>query len=212
MPNLASPPRLARSVLTFAVAASTLLSAALLTTAALAQGTAEQEEACTPDAVKLCSATIPDIPKTTACMKAHFAQLTPRCQAAFNDATAPASKPHVAAREARPATRDERARRTSREERRREAALPPRGPEPAPREVQPSEGPDLSLGSPDLGSPDLGGPNLGGPGLGTPDLGSPSTSVPGLAGYRAQIAHLCRQGLIDPFTCHNTLQALSLSE
>ena len=55
-----------------------VLAAVGLPGVALAQGTAEQQQACTPDAVKLCSDTIPDIPKTTACMKAHFTQLTPR--------------------------------------------------------------------------------------------------------------------------------------
>lgn len=62
--------------LTFAVAAP-----------ALAQGTAEQREACAPDAVNLCSDTIPDVAKTTACMKRHFSQLSPRCKVAFNAAT-----------------------------------------------------------------------------------------------------------------------------
>ncbi len=52
---------------------------------ALAQGTDEQREACTPDALKLCSDTIPDIAKTTACMKAHEAALSPRCRAVFNE-------------------------------------------------------------------------------------------------------------------------------
>lgn len=48
---------------------------------AVAQGTDVEREACTEDAVKLCSDTIPDIPKTTACMKAHADELTPRCRA-----------------------------------------------------------------------------------------------------------------------------------
>ena len=50
-----------------------------------AQGTAEQREACTPDALKLCSDTIPDVAKTTACMKLHEAALSPRCRAVFNE-------------------------------------------------------------------------------------------------------------------------------
>lgn len=65
------------------------LSAALVFAAlalpARAQGTDEQREACTPDAIKLCQDTIPDIPKTTACMKAHEAELSPRCRAVFSD-------------------------------------------------------------------------------------------------------------------------------
>lgn len=55
--------------------------------AALAQGTPEQRQACAADAVELCSDTIPDVAKTTACMKAHFAKLSPRCKIAFNSAT-----------------------------------------------------------------------------------------------------------------------------
>ena len=120
-----------------------------------AQGTEEQQEACAPDAVRLCQDTIPDIPKTTACMKAHFAQLSSRCKVAFNTATS--SGP--AASEAEPA-------------------------------------------APAAPAPDQGFAGL-------PAVPVPQTSVPGLAAYRAHIVELCRQGLIDPFTCHNTLQALS---
>lgn len=61
---------------------------------AFAQGTAEQREACTPDAVKLCADTIPDVGRTTACMKRHEAELSPRCHAAFLGG--PASRDRVA--------------------------------------------------------------------------------------------------------------------
>ncbi len=169
------------------IAAVLLLAVPMLAAGpALAQGTAEQQEACTPDAVRLCSATIPDIAKTTACMKAHVAQLSPRCRAAFADATA-APKPHVAAREerSRVVTREERSRVASREERRAAAhALPER----APRELPPRQATDL------------------------PVAAAPAADLPGLSGYRAEIAQSCREGLIDPFTCRNTLQALSPGE
>ena len=74
-----------------AVAAAVALGLAGLP--ALAQGTAEQQEACTPDAVKFCSDTIPDIPKTTLCMKAHAAELTPRCRAVVDADDTPATAP-----------------------------------------------------------------------------------------------------------------------
>jgi hypothetical protein len=57
-----------------------------------AQATAEQRAACTPDAMRLCSSEIPDVGRVTACMKAHRASLSARCQAAF----AGAAPSHVA--------------------------------------------------------------------------------------------------------------------
>lgn len=132
------------------LAALALGAAAMLATVpARAQGTEEQQEACAPDAFKLCQKTIPDIPKTTACMKAHVAQLSPRCRAAFDAAVgggkAPAKVVH------------------------REDAAPP----PPAVAVVPSEPEDS---------------------------------------YTAQIRGYCRQGLIDPFTCSNTLSALGAAE
>lgn len=56
----------------------------LLATPAFAQGTAEQREACTEDAIRLCPDAIPDVDKTTACMKVHEAQLSPRCHRVFS--------------------------------------------------------------------------------------------------------------------------------
>jgi hypothetical protein len=41
------------------------------------------QQACTPDAMRLCSDTIPDVAKTTACMKAKRAQLSPDCRVAM---------------------------------------------------------------------------------------------------------------------------------
>ncbi|MBE7220474.1 MAG: hypothetical protein INR64_18555, partial [Caulobacteraceae bacterium] len=59
-----------RPVTRLPVAAFALASCFALT-AAHAQGTQEQQDACAPDAFKLCQNTIPDIPKTEACMRAH---------------------------------------------------------------------------------------------------------------------------------------------
>ena len=51
---------------------------------AAAQGyTPEQEQACTGDAFRLCSAEIPDIGRVTACMVAKQSQLSPPCRAHF---------------------------------------------------------------------------------------------------------------------------------
>ncbi len=51
-------------------------------TAQAMQISAEQREACTPDALRLCSSEIPDIGRVTACMKVNRDKLSPRCQAA----------------------------------------------------------------------------------------------------------------------------------
>jgi hypothetical protein len=54
------------------------------TSPAAGQGyTPEQEQACTGDAFRLCSAEIPDISRVTACMVAKKSQLSPPCRAYF---------------------------------------------------------------------------------------------------------------------------------
>jgi hypothetical protein len=40
-------------------------------------------QACTPDAMRLCSAFIPDVAKITVCMKAKHAQLSQECRTAM---------------------------------------------------------------------------------------------------------------------------------
>jgi hypothetical protein len=45
--------------------------------------TAEQRAACTPDAFRLCSSEIPNIPAITACMRKNFTNLSPACKAVF---------------------------------------------------------------------------------------------------------------------------------
>lgn len=138
---------------------SVAAAAVLVCAGAYAQGTDAQREACAPDAVKLCENTIPDVPKTTACMKAHFAQLSPACKTAFNEATGPSRK-------ARP---------ENRVARREEGAAPPAAVGPETDTVVVAPAPER---------------------------------VPGLHAYEADIRKSCRQGLIDPFTCRNTLDAL----
>jgi hypothetical protein len=44
---------------------------------------AEVQQACTPDAMRLCSDVIPDVAKVTACMKAKHAQVSKECRVAM---------------------------------------------------------------------------------------------------------------------------------
>jgi hypothetical protein len=48
-----------------------------------AQASQEVQQACTPDAMRLCSEFIPDVPKITACMKAKHAQVSETCRIAM---------------------------------------------------------------------------------------------------------------------------------
>jgi len=45
--------------------------------------TPEQEQACTGDAFRLCSADIPDVNRVTVCMVRNKSQLSPGCRAFF---------------------------------------------------------------------------------------------------------------------------------
>src|SRR3954470_11372514 len=54
--------------------------AGLLSTAAIAQSS-EDQQACMNDAFRVCSATIPDRARTTACMIQNKSQLSQACQA-----------------------------------------------------------------------------------------------------------------------------------
>ncbi len=69
-----------------AIAFAALASAALaLTTPAFAEyrGSAEAQQACTPDAFRLCGQFIPDVGKITACLTRQKAQLSPECHKVF---------------------------------------------------------------------------------------------------------------------------------
>jgi hypothetical protein len=50
-----------------------------------AQGTDAERQACTPDAMRLCGNFVPDVARTTACMKANFARLSPECRLAIRE-------------------------------------------------------------------------------------------------------------------------------
>jgi hypothetical protein len=43
----------------------------------------EVQQACTPDAMRLCADVIPDVAKVTACMKAKHAQVSKECRVAM---------------------------------------------------------------------------------------------------------------------------------
>ena len=60
-------------------------------TASMAQGTAEQRVACTPDVFRLCSSEIPHVDRIIACMKAKKNNLSTPCKAVF-DKTVVSSK------------------------------------------------------------------------------------------------------------------------
>ena len=62
--------------------AATALAFGLLTTSASAY-TQEQQQLCTGDAMRLCSDTIPDVERTTACMVAKQSQLSDGCRSVF---------------------------------------------------------------------------------------------------------------------------------
>ena len=55
--------------------------------------TAEQQQACEPDAFRLCSSEIPDGARVAACMKANEERLSLPCRAVFQDASLERSVP-----------------------------------------------------------------------------------------------------------------------
>ncbi len=63
----------------------------LLSSAAFAY-TAEQQQACTGDAFRLCGSDIPDVDRVTLCMIRNKAQLSPECRAHFGP---PAPEPSL---------------------------------------------------------------------------------------------------------------------
>jgi hypothetical protein len=74
--------------------AAVALSLSLLPTAGHAY-TQEEQQACQPDAFRLCSSEIPDVDRITACMIARRSQLSPECRRFFRagPAAAPAGRP-----------------------------------------------------------------------------------------------------------------------
>ena len=223
-PPAAPPMRLAQLVLA--------ASLTLIPTLAFAQGTREQQQACTPDALRLCMSSIPDVAKTTACMKAHVAELSPRCQAAFNEATPKAADPKTAdpkpaakVVESKPAEPKAarafvRSREAAREEHRSPRTVVAARQDERRQERQDerheverrvsNRAPRLLARSPREDEPDLAPQRrversvvvVPEPAVATPDLDS----------ARVTLAAMCRRGLIDAYTCTNTVPSLGLGE
>ncbi|MDB5577422.1 MAG: hypothetical protein JWR80_2598 [Bradyrhizobium sp.] len=69
---------------TFQLALMLAAALAVSTLPAAAQGySQEQQQACTPDAMRLCGAYIPDVDRITVCMIQNKSQLSPACRAHF---------------------------------------------------------------------------------------------------------------------------------
>jgi hypothetical protein len=60
--------------------------------------TDEEQQACTGDAFRLCSAEIPDVDRVTVCMVRNKSQLSPGCRAFFRPDPEPAIRPVHAGR------------------------------------------------------------------------------------------------------------------
>jgi hypothetical protein len=77
--------------------AATAFALGLLTSSAYAY-TAEQQQMCASDAMRLCGEYIPDVDRITACMVQKYSQLSEGCQAVFEAppaVTAPAANSTV---------------------------------------------------------------------------------------------------------------------
>lgn len=84
----------------FGLVLATALSVSMWSSAGQAY-TPEQQQACTGDAFRLCSAEIPDVDRVTACMVRNKSQLSPGCRAQFR----PDPEPRAAAANIRPVAR-----------------------------------------------------------------------------------------------------------
>jgi hypothetical protein len=72
----------------FALALAISLFASNIPTPASAY-TPEQQQACTPDAMRLCGEYVPDVERITACMIARKSQLSPECRQFFRPGPEP---------------------------------------------------------------------------------------------------------------------------
>lgn len=61
------------------LAAAAVFAVALGSTAAFAQGTMEQQNACRPDVFRLCSSFIPDVGEIVACLRGNETRLSEAC-------------------------------------------------------------------------------------------------------------------------------------
>ncbi len=77
------------------LALATALAASMWSAASHAY-TAEEQQACSGDAFRLCSSDIPDVDRVTVCMIRNKAQLSPGCRAFFRSGPEPAVTPVAA--------------------------------------------------------------------------------------------------------------------
>jgi hypothetical protein len=77
-----------RWVFQFGLALAIPLFASSIPTPASAY-TPEQQQACTPDAMRLCGEYVPDVERITACMIARKSELSPECRQFFRPGPEP---------------------------------------------------------------------------------------------------------------------------
>ncbi len=71
-------------MLSMKTAVASLALALLPAVALAAQGSAEDQLACTPDVYRLCAAQVPDETAITACLQHNRASLSPACKQVFS--------------------------------------------------------------------------------------------------------------------------------
>lgn len=81
---------IARSGLRFALILTAVVFASAGSQSAFAY-TPEQQQACTPDAMRLCGNFVPDVDQITACMIQKKSQLSPECRRFFRPGPEPAA-------------------------------------------------------------------------------------------------------------------------
>ncbi|TPQ30351.1 hypothetical protein C2U70_26645 [Bradyrhizobium guangdongense] len=81
-----------------ATLAALAISASALATSPSLAFTQEAQQMCSGDAMRLCSAEVPDIPRITACMARNKSQVSPGCRAVMDKEAAAAA--HARKREA----------------------------------------------------------------------------------------------------------------
>jgi hypothetical protein len=69
-------------------AAALAIALIAFSSSSFAVGTAQERAACTPDALRLCGAEIPNIPRIVACLRANKSNLSKPCQAALSSPAA----------------------------------------------------------------------------------------------------------------------------
>ena len=88
----------------FGLALAAALCASFVPTPVIAY-TPEQQQACTPDAMRLCGDYIPDVDRITACMIARKSQLSPECRQYFRPGPEPDEQAAAPPTDIRPVVR-----------------------------------------------------------------------------------------------------------